>query len=283
MFWPIRLLSQLVVVEDLELGDGTSVIDIESKNEIVSDETVEATSTASIISELNDVLALSPVMNGNDSANDNEVLHVVSGEIFTDVAIEVDPVTTSQPTSKASARTKPAEDRWAIAGDGVDLSGNWQVVVSEEFKREYDHYLERLGQPALVRTVALGIIGRTTEELSMTDGKSLLIRGTNIRGIWDRTLVASGSDIGVDEFEPLHVSIMTADSEKVEAESWWELEGTVHVSFLRGISRYHGGGSFESRRYLEDDGEIYVCESTFYFNDTSREPNKLTWRFRKHP
>lgn len=73
----------------------------------------------------------------------------------------------------------------------------------------------------------------------------------------------------------------TADSELVEAESWWESEGTVHVSWLRGVSRYHGGGCFESRRYLEDDGKTYCCESTFHFNDDSREPSKLTWRFRK--
>ena len=72
----------------------------------------------------------------------------------------------------------------------------------------------------------------------------------------------------------------TADSEKVDAESWWESEGTVHVSWLRGVSRY-GGGSFKSKRYLEDGGETYVCESTFYFNDESKKKNKLTWRFRK--
>jgi hypothetical protein len=84
-----------------------------------------------------------------------------------------------------------------------------------------------------------------------------------------------------DEFVKRNVFIKTADSEKVEAESWWESDGTVHVSWLRGVSRYHGGGCFESRRYLEDDEETYTCESTFHFNDKSRESNKLTWRFHR--
>jgi len=286
MVWPFRLLSHLIDMK--EVDDGTVGIDADAtKNEFVTSEadptsstTTTTTTTTAVIGELNDVAVLSTATQESSALN-KEGLHVVTGDIFTDVAIEADPTTTSQPTTKAAARTKPAGDRWAIASNGVDLSGNWQVVVSDEFKRQYDKYLERLGQPALVRTVALGIIGRTTEELSMTDGKSLLIRGHNIRGIWDRTLIASGTEIGVDNFEPLHVPIMTADSEMVEAETWWESEGTVHVSWLHGVSRYHGGGSFESRRYLDSDGETYVCESTFYFKDNSREPNKLIWRFRR--
>lgn len=36
---------------------------------------------------------------------------------------------------------------------------------------------------------------------------------------------------------------------------------------------------FESRRYLEDDGETYVCVSTFHFKDVSRKPSRIEWRF----
>jgi hypothetical protein len=129
--------------------------------------------------------------------------------------------------------------------------------------------------------VAVGIIGQTSEETQQTDhGKSLLIRGKNLRGVWDRTLVSSGTDVGIDVYIPLCIPVMTADSEKVEAESWWEEEGTVHVSWLRGVSKY-GGGSFESRRYLEDGGDTLVCDSTFYPDDAMKEPNSISWRFRQ--
>ena len=176
---------------------------------------------------------------------------------------------------------KPVGDRWAIASPGVDLSGDWELIVTDDFKRDYDNYLEQLGQPLLVRSVALGIIGLTTEETRQADnGKSLLIRGKNVRGVWDRTLVASGTTPGAESYTPLRVPIMTADSEQVVAEAWWENEGTVHVSWLRGVAKY-GGGEFESRRYLQDDGNVYVCETTFHRDDKSKEPVRIVWRFRR--
>jgi hypothetical protein len=166
-----------------------------------------------------------------------------------------------------------------VAAPGVDLTGDWELIVTDQFKHDYDRYLAELGQPILVRSVALGIISLTTEVTKQTDnGKSLLIRGQNVRGTWDRTLVASGTEVGVDDFAPLQIPVMSADSEKVEAESWWENEGRVHVSWLRGVTKY-GGGAFESRRYL--DGDTYVCESTFHPKDVNKSPNKIVWRFRR--
>jgi hypothetical protein len=181
--------------------------------------------------------------------------------------------------NKLSSRSKPVGTRWAVAAPDVDLTGDWEVIVTDEFKKEYDQYLTELGQPMLVRSVALGIISLTTEVTKQTDnGKALLIRGKNVRGIWDRTLVSSGSEIGMDEFTPLVVPVMSADSEEVEAESWWEADGHVHVSWLRGVKKY-GGGAFESRRYL--DGDTYVCGSTFHPEDISKPSHKIVWRFQR--
>lgn len=185
---------------------------------------------------------------------------------------------TPAPVVTASG-AKPIGDRWAVAAPGVDLTGHWLLLATDEFKKEYDHYLRELSQPLFVRSAAMSIIGYTTEETKqLDDGKALLIRGKNIRGIWDRTLVASGSEVGIDEFTPLHVPIMTAESELVEAETWWENEGTLHVSWLRGVTKY-GGGDFESRRYLEDDGNVYVCQTTFHRK--SKKPVTITWRFHR--
>jgi hypothetical protein len=175
----------------------------------------------------------------------------------------------------------PKGSRWALAAPSIDLSGEWELIVTDEFRKQYDRYLERLGQPMLVRSVAVGIVAQTTEETVQFDqGRSLLIVGKNIRGVWTRTLVASGTDSNSLDYVPLKVPIVTADSEKVNAESWWEENGTVHVSWLRGVTKY-GGGSFESRRYLEDNGDVLVCESVFHPNDTSKEPNRITWKFRR--
>lgn len=180
---------------------------------------------------------------------------------------------------KVKASGKPAGDRWAIAAPGVDLSGDWTLLVNEDFRKQYDEYLKQLGQPFLVRSVALTIIALTTEETQQSDeGRTLLIRGKNARGIWKRDLVASGTDLVNDEYTPLLVPIVTADDEHVEAEAWWEEEGTVHRSWMRGLKKY-GGGDFESRRYLEDRGRILVCESTFHPFEKDRKDASVTWRF----
>ena len=156
------------------------------------------------------------------------------------------------------------------AAQTVDLSGDWTILVSEEFKTEYDEYLKQLGQPMLVRSIALGIISRTTEFTQQTNnGRDLFIRGTNARGVWERTLVADPTTSTI---------ITTADAEPVQATAWWTTEGTVHHSWLRGVTKY-GGGDFESKRYLEQNGKVLVTESTFHPADTSRRSANVTWRF----
>lgn len=187
-----------------------------------------------------------------------------------------------------AADDTPRGDRWAVAAPGVDLSGRWELIVTDEFKEKYDKYLEGLGQPKIVRSVALSgpVIGQTMEELIQIDGgQSLLIRGKNIRGTWDRTLVASGSTKNSPDFEPLIETIPTVDQELVQAEAWWEDQGKAHVSWMRGVTMY-GGGSFYSRRFFEakeheDDETVYICEGYFQFNDPNKENNELTWRFRR--
>lgn len=189
------------------------------------------------------------------------------------------PFTVTSQTTRDSF--EPIGDRWGVAAPGTNLSGDWVVFADKEFRHDYDEYLLGLGQPFLVRRVALSIIGRTTEKcLQEQGGKKLSIQGTNVRGVWDRTLIASGSEPGLPEFTPTKVPVLTADAEEVEAEAWWEQEGTVHVSWLRGVKKY-GGGSFESRRYLEDSGRTYVCQSAFYPNDASKQVLRLTWRFQR--
>ena len=225
-----------------------------------------------------------PFIVGTEAVEKASEAQSSSAVVDNSMPVVVDNLNETSGSSKSSAQLGqlPYGDRWAVAAPGIDLTGHWELIVTDDFRRDYDAYLAALGQPILVRTVALGIVGMTTEETKQTDdGKSLLIRGKNARGTWDRTLVASGATPGEDHYVPLHVPIMTADSEQVEAEAWWTDEGRVHVSWLRGVTKY-GGGEFESRRYLEDDGNLYVCETTFHRRDKSKDPARITWRFRRH-
>lgn len=184
-----------------------------------------------------------------------------------------DVVTTSTDTLNA--------DRWAVSAKDVNLSGKWNIISTstEDFQKEYDRYLMLLGQPFIVRSVALSIVKMTTEEtIQSEEGRSLLVRGTNARGVWERTLTASGADETNSVFTPVRTPILTIDKERVEAEAWWENDGTVHRSWLRGVTKY-GGGDFESKRYLEENGKVLTCESTFHPNDMTRDKAMITWRF----
>lgn len=168
--------------------------------------------------------------------------------------------------------------RTAVAAPDVDLSGNWSMIISESFKKDYDEYLKKLGQPLIVRSVALGIVGMTTEETIQTNkGRELQIRGKNARGMWERTLYTS-QGAAKEDYIPLVTDIVTADAETVSSEAWWEDGGRIHKSWLRGGSKY-GGGDFESKRYLENDGKVLVCESVFHPNDKTREKAQVTWKF----
>ena len=180
----------------------------------------------------------------------------------------------------------PQGERWAIAAPGVDLSGKWKLIISDEFRSEYDNFLMSLGQPLIVRGPASMLVGNTREETRQSDkGRYLFIKGINARGIWERLLLASGSDNDTT-FLPnkdglyMHewVPVRTTDGENVKAESYWVDGGTTHVSRVFGSKRY-GGGTFESKRYLENNGDVYVCESTFIPDDNTRQHSYLKWRF----
>eukprot|EP00559_Dactyliosolen_fragilissimus_P007211 CAMPEP_0184864072 /NCGR_PEP_ID=MMETSP0580-20130426/13593_1 /TAXON_ID=1118495 /ORGANISM="Dactyliosolen fragilissimus" /LENGTH=267 /DNA_ID=CAMNT_0027362703 /DNA_START=684 /DNA_END=1487 /DNA_ORIENTATION=+ len=179
----------------------------------------------------------------------------------------------------------PLGKRWATSSPSVDLSGKWKLVVDEKFKLQYDEYLKSLGQPAIVRSIAVSIVEFTSEQLTQNnEGRDLVIHGTNLRGTWERTLVASGSESGGDhlgqDFKHKRVPTLTADKEQVEAEAWWENGGTEHVSWMLGGKKF-GGGDFESRRYLVDDGKGLICKSVFHPKDKKSEDATISWKFKR--
>lgn len=160
----------------------------------------------------------------------------------------ITPTTSAETISTPTTTTNSAapEERQATAS--VDFTGNWTLIVDDSFKSEYDSYLRKLGQPMLVRTVAMTVIGSTKEEAIQSEGgKQLFIRGMNVRGSWERTLEASETD-AVGEEGGIHAveghvlkPMVTADEEEVEVASWWENGGKVHRSWVVGGKKYGGG------------------------------------------
>jgi hypothetical protein len=188
-----------------------------------------------------------------------------------------------------------SDDCWALAAPTVNLSGHWTLLVTNDFMVQYDAYLQGLGQPLLVRSLAKSLVRQTTEE-TIHDGRNLTIRTRNARGVWERTLISSGkfdptTSSSLSSFVPLATPIVTADQECVASEAWWEERGSVHVSWLRGVTKYSGGGNFESRRHVEtvsndshgnvNENTVYVCRSTFYPSNPARDAAQITWRFVK--
>ncbi|GMH70195.1 hypothetical protein TL16_g05347 [Triparma laevis f. inornata] len=188
-------------------------------------------------------------------------------EIF-DVETETKAVADST-ADGASVEVTPPKQQQASPTSQV-FSGAWKLIASEEFKKQYDAYLNNLGQPKLVRGVALSLV-QFTSEVTEHDVESggLRVTGKNPKGVWDRVLELTGEDAS-------GVPVLTADSETVDAISYWE--GETHVSVLKGSKKY-GGGDFSSRRSME--GEVYVCESVFIPNDFSQPKAEITWKFER--
>jgi hypothetical protein len=252
--YPYTYLKHYFAGEKQEEVDGFNDI-------IVSDETVDDSATVLELPVIESATAVANGPSGFDVVEEDIQLQESTSNVATTIKGEI------------------PGDRWAVSARNVDLSGRWNIITTDEFQKDYDKYLRLLGQPFIVRSVALSIVGMTTEETVQSDqGRALLVRGTNARGVWERTLTASGTDEKDSAFTPVRTPILTIDKERVEAEAWWENKGTVHHSWLRGVTKY-GGGDFESKRYLEGDGKIFVCESTFHPKDETREKATITWRF----
>lgn len=196
----------------------------------------------------------------------------------------VAPSFSSPPTDDITTLTItiPRGLRWAISNSSVDLSGSWVLAVSPEWKDEYDLYLQSLGINMFVRKIALSVIHRTKEEtIQIENGLELKIISVNPKGKWERTLISSGSSLENDEYEPLVHQIKNANGDDCEAESWWEDQGKVHHSWMRGGP----SGDYQSIRYLENNGNFYICESYFYKRKSdlvsSKPTGKVVWRFER--
>lgn len=200
--------------------------------------------------------------------------------------------------------TIPVGPRWATARPGTDLSGTWKPVVTPAFLGQYDAYLQNCGTSYVFRQVCLKFCGTTRETVTQTDGGRMVrLRATSPAGGWDRTLLSSGTDNNTTDdaggaggaYEPVYAKFLDPDGEPVVVEAWWDDQGSVHHSFMRGKASVCGG-EFESRRFLEtigdgvDEVRELVCESTFHpskleseqpHDDRQRfKPAFVRWRYR---
>jgi hypothetical protein len=198
-----------------------------------------------------------------------------------DVSSQEDQNTTILPS-------QPEGTRWAISSNSTNLSGLWKPIVTPEFKKQYDEYLQNCSQPLWFRNLVSNVLGTTREQVQHdNNGRELVLSSKNPAGEWKRTLLASGSDMettfGV--LEPVYAIFQDPDKDSVQVESWWEHQGTVHKSILRGKPRLKGG-EFETLRYLEAnvDGsardDIYVVESYFHPSPTRATTTSIGQKFR---
>lgn len=188
----------------------------------------------------------------------------------------------SEPLSESEMEAH-LHERWAQSAPDTDLSGSWTLIADDTFKKEYDTYLTDLGFNRITRGVACSLISRTTEITKQSDnGRDLYLKGINPKGAWERTLTSSGYpdfETKADQTDYAHMktSIKTAESEEVAAEAWWECRGTKHRSWLRGGKK----GDYESLRYVEDCGNVLVCESIFHPKDKAKKKANVKWRFQR--
>jgi len=188
-----------------------------------------------------------------------------------------------------------APQRWAVAANTTNLSGVWKPIITPEFRKEYDDYLQKCGEGIIFRRAMLGAVGFLKEVVEQNDGgRELSIMGTTPIGGWKRVLIASGYNNSEHEqvvittnttaYEPIYSSFRDPDGDTVSVESWWQDNGRIHKSWLRGKPRVFGG-EFESTRYLDGKNDELVCESVFHpppdYNGDRFQPARMNWRFQR--
>lgn len=186
----------------------------------------------------------------------------------------------------------PEGPRWAVSHPKVDFTGTWKPIVTEEFKDEYESYLKKCATSVFFRKVVINFASTTREVIQHAEsGRKLHFHGKTPVGSWERTLVSSGADADSSHFEPHQTNFLDPDKERVYVEAWWEEDGTVHKSWLRGKPRVEGG-AFESTRYIEacptTGQDILVCESKFHpskdhLNDRNSrfQPAVVRWKYHR--
>jgi len=206
-------------------------------------------------------------------------------------AVSTSSSSSSSFSSPSLSMDLPKGSRWAIANPTTDLSGTWRPIITDDFKRQYDEYLTNCGTTYVFRKVCLNFCSSTREQIEQQDqGRVLKLTGSSPAGTWKRSLLSSGADGARNDFQAVQSEFLDPDKELVKAESWWEDEGRVLKSFLRGKPGVDGG-EFESQRYLEiaEDGTVVlVCESTFHpsprhlqQSDSKFKPAHVQWRYQK--
>jgi len=173
--------------------------------------------------------------------------------------------------------------RRVVSASTTDLTGEWTPLVTSAFKSSLDAFLTASGQSYWIRKAVIGSLHMQREVIQQRNhGRDLQIVSIHPLGQWNRTLRTSafGKDNMRGSTESVYYTILEPDGNEAQVKAWWEGQGTVHKSRLRGSSRVIEGGEFEASRYLEDEN-ILVCESTFHPPEHEGLPISLTWRFEK--
>jgi hypothetical protein len=256
---PFQILKSILTKKTGGSNDNDMVVKTTVKEEV--DEPIQEEVAITQVDNLavDEEVVDEAVSTANDNDGDSAMVAVnIEQEKEEEKVIETSAPSKATTTSSftTTTTTAPPSTQQRQATATVDFTGNWTLIVDDNFKSEYDSYLRKLGQPMLVRTLAEAVIGTTKEEVIQNDeGKELYIRGMNVRGSWERTLEASEMDVGnyvveggTDTVHAVegHVlkPMITADEEEVEVASWWEDGGKVHRSWVVGGKKYGGGKSF---------------------------------------
>ena len=181
----------------------------------------------------------------------------------------------SNPASTGAATTSTTA-RSALPATDVDLSGIWKPIITPQFIRDYDRYLQHCGEGLFFRKALLAAMG-LAHEVYQQEGTQLSITSKSAVTSWQRVLVSSS-----DASDPVISWFRDPDGDTVHVEAWWQADGTVHTSRLRGKPRVHGG-TFVSQRYLESP-DVLICESTFHPAADAGlrfHPDHVVWRFQR--
>lgn len=135
---------------------------------------------------------------------------------------------------------------------------HWKQVKNENA----DGYLKELGFPFMIRKIAVGPMGKSTDIVKQA-GDVQVVTTINVKGSWTRKFI-------IDK----KISQANAEGDECETEAWWDGEEKeypgkmIHKSKLTGARR----GVSESWRWY--DGGLMVIKSIVHM---AKKPGKQAW------
>jgi hypothetical protein len=163
----------------------------------------------------------------------------------------------------------------SVSNSKVDFTGKWKPIVTKEFLKSYDVFLQACGESYWMRKLLVNAVSMQSHHIRQFDqGRRLELVDMHPMASWNRSLVTSGVNPHSHEnvsYQEVVNELVDPQGDALQVVAYWCDDGTVHKSLLQSSKPHLKGASLESNRRLElldtdnsSFNSILVAEAVFH-------------------